>query len=963
MENKNKVFAFMSYTQNEYIKKHVNAAQIMNTIRTSRFFIGSILMVTLYVYCIYQFYFNKPSSYFNLWFVITILFCSFTLLINTFYMKPQKFSLNYIHRWLQIQILCAGICSAVGIALLFYYLPAYNKNFSYIDGLVLSALFIIVSQASALTFLTKRLDYFCFAFIPAIFPYFISQFAPIETSNYIFHLSINFALIIVLLCAKIASLIHQHILMLNYDNKRLAKNAEQQVFQAQELYQELKIQINKSKDIEHQLKLHNQYLEQTIEDRTTDIAKMNLDLENQQHSLMLAHEIAGLRHWNWNIKGREILITDHKQEKILKSTKKQEYELQNIPHPNDIQNIQNSLKQHLRGRTELYEATYRIQDPLGDWKWVHDIGKVISRDLKTQKPLRMLGIRRDIHQERTNQEHLKLVASVVQQAAEGIFILDEKLCYLQANPFYKKITGFSDHEIIGKRLFDITKNTKSQQRMHHSSILNQLLKTGEFEGELNEKFTSGKDLILWMHVNAVTNEQNHITHYIGIVSDLTERKLQEQRLSYLENYDPLTDLPNRFYYNYQLHQYLMGQNESFKQLAIIRLNIDRFRPLNEFLSNSGGDELLRQVAQRLRLSNVDALFLAHLNADDFVVVYEISHIRPSIQQHCDKITAAFSCPFKIFDQDHIITVSLGVAFYPEHGRQLDYLNNCAEQALSEAKSLGGNTICYYTHNNSVLLEQGIYLERDLRHAINNNEMVVYYQPKISFSDQHIYGFEALVRWQHPTKGIIPPDLFIPLAEQTSLISDIGKIVLEQTAKQIRQWNDSGFNQLCVSVNVVAQQLQRGELLQSLDFVIKEYGILGSSLELEITESSLLENSTAIKNLLHEIKKRDIHISLDDFGTGYSSLSYLAEFPIDTLKIDRSFISKIGENKQQAIVSAMIAMGKAMGLLVVAEGIETEKQLQYLQELDCDIAQGYLFSKPLPENEATLFLERHRLISL
>ena len=264
----------------------------------------------------------------------------------------------------------------------------------------------------------------------------------------------------------------------------------------------------------------------------------------------------------------------------------------------------------------------------------------------------------------------------------------------------------------------------------------------------------------------------------------------------------------------------------------------------------------------------------------------------------------------------------------------------------------------YSNENTALLEQGIFLERELRKAIQSNELVVYYQPKINFRDKNIYGFEALVRWNHPEKGIIPPGLFIPLAEQTSLISEIGRIVIQQTSKQIRSWNAMGFNNICVSVNIVAQQLRRGQLLADLDEAIAASGISGASLELEITESSLIENSESIKNLLHEIKSRHINISLDDFGTGYSSLSYLADFPIDILKIDRSFVSKIGQNKQEAIVSAMIAMGKAMGMTVVAEGIETEQQLQYLHGLDCDIAQGYLFSKPLPEAEATEYLTQN-----
>ncbi|WP_436915196.1 EAL domain-containing protein [Acinetobacter gandensis] len=948
----------MTYNQDEYIKQHNHAAQIANTLRHSRYFLVSILIICLYIFAIYQVYFTHQSFYFSIWFIFTEVFVSLCWMISTVYFKPGQYSLQIAHRWLQFQCFSVGTLIASGIFLIFYYLPSNNENFQPIQALTLSALLLIVTQTFGLTYLTQKLNYFCLAFLPSIVPYLVAQFFFFDETNHLFNLSINFGLIVILMCAMTSYRIHRRVSTLYAKNNLLVENAEQQVKWTDELCQQLQDEVNKSRDIEMQLQLGNQLLEQKVKERTFDIETMNKDLENQQENLVLAHEIAGLRPWDWNVKERRISVTNHKHEKSLRSSKDHQIQLQHVIHPDDVMHFKTEITRHLRGLTDRYEATYRIQNSNGKWNWVHDIGRVITRDPNNKKPLRMVGIRRDIHQERTSQERLKLAASVLQQAAEGIFILNEELRYIDVNPFYEQLTGFSHEQIIGKHLFDITANYKSAQRSTHYSIIKQVLKMGEYDGELHEKFLSGKELTLWMHINAITDEQNRVTHYIGIVSDLTERKLQEQRLSYLENYDTLTDLPNRFYYNYQLHQYLVSQQDSIKQLAVIRLNIDRFRPLNEYLSNNGGDELLRQVAQRLRLTNAEALFVAHLNGDDFAIVYEMSHIRPSVQEHCERLTKAFSLPFNIFGQDHVITLSIGVAFYPEHGRQLDYLNNCAEQALSEAKNLGGNTIRYYSNENTALLEQGIFLERDLRKAIQNNELVVYYQPKINFRNKDIYGFEALVRWNHPEKGLIPPGLFIPLAEQTSLISDIGRIVLQKTAKQIRLWNNLGYNNICVSVNIVAQQIRRGQLLNDLDQAIDDNQIDGSSLELEITESSLIENSDSVRNLLDEIKKRKINISLDDFGTGYSSLSYLADFPIDILKIDRSFVSKIGENKQQAIVSAMIAMGKAMGMTVVAEGIETEQQMQYLQDLDCDIAQGYLFSKPLPQEEATIFLENN-----
>ncbi|MGX9938967.1 putative bifunctional diguanylate cyclase/phosphodiesterase [Acinetobacter pseudolwoffii] len=944
--------------QDDYIQQHLHHAQIANTLRHSRYFLISIMVICLYIFCIYHLQYRPSNTYFNIWFILTELLVSMCWLVSTLYFKPEQYDLKGAHRWLQIQSLAVGSCIAVGIYTIYYYLPQANPAFEDIEALTLSALLLIVTQAFGLTYLTQKLSYFCLVFLPSLFPFLLSQIYHVSLSNPFFGLALNFAVIVILLCANSSYRIHRRTSRLYAENSLLVKNAEQQVLWSDELCQQLQTEVNKSKDIELQLQLNNQLLEQKVRERTYDIEQINHHLKNQQQNLQLAHEIAGIRPWDWNIQDRTITLTNHKDEKILRDSKDHHLQLEYLIHPDDLDYFKSNMKQHLRGRIERYDVTYRIQLSDGSWSWVHDIGRVIQRDPKNNKPLRMVGIRRDIQQERISQERLKLVASVLEQAAEGIFILNPELYYIDVNPHYEYLSGYDREQIIGKFLFDIAAQNKAEQRSSHASIIKQLQKIGSYDGEVQAKFLSGKQSTLWLHINAVTDDEGRITHYVGIVSDLTERKLQEQRLSYLENYDTLTDLPNRFYYNYQLHQYLVSQKDSIQQMAVIRLNIDRFRPLNEYLSNNGGDELLRQVAQRLRMTNAEALFVAHLNGDDFAIIYEISHIRPSVQHHCERIAQAFSAPFNIYGQDYVITLSMGVAFYPDHGRQLDYLNNCAEQALNEAKNLGGNTIHFYSSQNEGLQEQGIFLERDLRKAIQNNELIVYYQPKINFSDQSIYGFEALIRWNHPEKGIIPPGLFIPLAEQTSLISDIGRLVIQQTAKQIRQWNDLGFNHICVSVNIVAQQLRRGQLLDDLDQAIDDNQISGTSLELEITESSLIENSETVKNLLNEIKQRQIHIALDDFGTGYSSLSYLADFPIDTLKIDRSFVSKIGENKQEAIVSAMVAMGKAMGMTVVAEGIETIEQLEYLRDLDCDIAQGYLFSKPLPEQEATAYLTQN-----
>ncbi|RYZ78079.1 MAG: bifunctional diguanylate cyclase/phosphodiesterase, partial [Moraxellaceae bacterium] len=307
--------------------------------------------------------------------------------------------------------------------------------------------------------------------------------------------------------------------------------------------------------------------------------------------------------------------------------------------------------------------------------------------------------------------------------------------------------------------------------------------------------------------------------------------------------------------------------------ALIRLNIDRFRFLNDSLLNDGGDILLQQVAKRLRLLNTDSLMVARLGGDDFAIIYESTRFRNSdVKSQCKKIMHAFEQPFTVQDQELIVTLSIGIAMFPEHGRQVDSLSNHSEKALQQAKRLGGNTARFYTKDEHIPASNRVNLENALRKALINDEFVVYYQPKISIATGEITGFEALVRWQHPEHGLVPPVQFIPLAEETSLISNIGEVVLNKTCQQIKIWQGLGFKNIKISVNVVAQQIQRGNLIDEIDHILELYQINANSLELEITESSLMDDSETAGQVLQQLKDRKITIALDDFGTGYSSLS-------------------------------------------------------------------------------------------
>ncbi|MFM2332867.1 MAG: hypothetical protein RIQ74_1703 [Pseudomonadota bacterium] len=945
----------MSSVQGKNLSRFIDTDQVIFS-KHVRLFLLSVLSICLIDYFLYGVFYSFNSNTFSIWLAsaVVILLSFFAL---AYYVSVNRTAQRYLKATFASISFLTGLFLGVTTVIIHVYLIQDEPQLTNAHILTFTALLLTTSHIFALTFLTQHIHYFLLFFIPSVVPLVVLQLSQQNQDNILFYFAYYACFLAIILCAQATYKIHSRLSRALEKNAQLVDIAHHHNKWSDELCLQLQREIDKSKDIGAQLQFNNHLLEQKVRERTFDLTQMNESLQEHRQNLSLAHETAGIRPWEWNIEQRTVSLTNSQQQEIIRDSQDHFRLMHKIVHPDDLARVKNTLFQHLDGKTPRYTETFRIQRSNGEWVWIHDVGQVISRDEKSGSPLRMVGIYRDINQEKKDQDRLKLAASVFEQASEGIFILDENLRYIESNPFYAQMSGFQRDHIIGKYLFDLVKSSKANPRMTQEEIVQQLLSKGEYHTEKSIKFRSGKELEVRLHINAVKDEQNRIINYIGILSDLTEHKLKEQRLSYLTNYDTLTDLPNRFYYHQQLHQYLINE-ASIQHLAVIRLNIDRFRALNELLSNQAGNELLKQVAQRLRISNIDALLVAHLSADDFAIIYEMSPLHPPINQLCSNIVEAFSKPFYIANQEYVVSISIGVAIYPEHGRQVDNLNTHAEQALTEAKRLGGNTTRYYSSERTNFVAKHTDLELDLRKAIQNNELVVYYQPKITAQNGQVNGFEALIRWKHPTKGLIMPDIFIPLAESTSLISDIGRFVLYEAAKQLQEWQKLGFNHIHIAVNIVAQQILRGQLLHDIDAVLDQYSITGANLELEITESAFLENTENVKTILCALKERNISIALDDFGTGYSSLAYLTEYPIDILKIDRAFISRIGNAKQDAIVNAMIAMGKTIGLKVVAEGVETEQQCEYLKRQNCDILQGYLFAKPLTAIHATEYLQQH-----
>ncbi len=366
------------------------------------------------------------------------------------------------------------------------------------------------------------------------------------------------------------------------------------------------------------------------------------------------------------------------------------------------------------------------------------------------------------------------------------------------------------------------------------------------------------------------------------------------------------------------------------------------------------------MAERISSCASSAHTVARLGSDEFTLILDQYATRQDIETYCDNVIEQLRRPFRIGKHELLLGASIGVSLFPEHGRELQILINHADMALQQAKRMGGNSMHFFSSDVRVVPVEQVNLESALRKAIFRDEFVVYYQPKICLKTNLIIGTEALVRWQHPTMGLLAPGQFIPLAEEAGLISAIGEIVLDKACRQTQFWHEQGLGSICTSVNVVAQQLQRGNLLEIVDRVLVCTRLDPIALELEITESSFMEDRQIVCQTLEGLRTRGIKIALDDFGTGYSSLSYLRDFPIDILKIDQSFVFRIGQaEKDDAIVRAIFAMGHSLGMKIVAEGVETQEHLDFLKTQGCDAIQGFLISRPIPAQDLTLMLEKQQ----
>jgi diguanylate cyclase (GGDEF)-like protein/PAS domain S-box-containing protein len=542
------------------------------------------------------------------------------------------------------------------------------------------------------------------------------------------------------------------------------------------------------------------------------------------------------------------------------------------------------------------------------------------------------------------------IAATVFEAQEGMLITDANQIILNVNQAFSLITGYSAAEVIGKtpQLLSSGQHNKA----FYSALWASINDTGSWQGEIWNRRKNGEIYPEWLTITAVKGNQGKVTNYVATLTDITERKTTEERINRLAFYDPLTQLPNRRLLQERLKHSIDLSHRTDTQIAVLMLDLDKFKTVNDTLGHVAGDELLQQVAERIKSRLREEDTVARLGGDEFMVLIENVEHYEYVSNIADDIIYTLGQVFIIRKSHHVyISVSIGISLYPQHGDNVDTLMNNADAALYHIKNQSYGCFAYFSEDLTQKARERINLESRLRRAIEQQELQVYFQPQIDINSGQIVGAEALVRWHDPVYGLVMPTKFITLAEETGLIVPIGEWVLHETCRLGRQWLDLGLPTITLAVNVSPYQFRRTDINALVTKVLNDTGFPVDCLELEITESGLMENQTQAMNILNNLHNQGVRFAIDDFGTGYSSLAYLKYFPLDVLKIDKTFIDDIPFSQgDMAIASTIIVMAHHLGFKVLAEGVETKAQLAFLSDQGCDMYQGYLYSKPISADE-------------
>ncbi|HEB49165.1 MAG TPA: GGDEF and EAL domain-containing protein [Desulfobulbus sp.] len=560
--------------------------------------------------------------------------------------------------------------------------------------------------------------------------------------------------------------------------------------------------------------------------------------------------------------------------------------------------------------------------------------------------------------ERSSQ-FLKTVLDSLQDSIAIINVDDHTIDNVNAS--FLEEFGLSEKEVVGRPCYEVTHQRRTPCAPPDDECpMSHTLESGEpAMCEHRHRSEADGHHYVEIHTVPVKNSDGRVRQVVHISRNITKRKQDELRIRHMAYYDSLTGLPNRTYYRKLLARSLDHARRHDRIMATMIIDLDSFKRINDTLGHAVGDSLLKSVAKRLRFalrsSDCVARFrsdlgntISRLGGDEFIILLnEMTRVQDAAMV-ADRLLSELAAPFFLEGHEVVVTASIGIAVFPADGDDADTLFKNADLAMYHAKSLGKNKYQYYTESMNVSARERLTVENDLRRALARNELVLYYQPQVSMKTLEIRGLEALVRWQHPRRGLVPPLEFIPVAEQSELIHLVGEWVLHTACRQLRKIHAAGHRQVRMAVNLSNHQFTREDLVEKISSVLAATGLEGRFLELELTESAVMQNPQQAVCVLQQLRELGIHIAVDDFGTGYSSFEWLKILPLDSLKVDRNFISGITERREDVkILEAILAMAESLGLAVIAEGVETEDQLALLRTLYCSGGQGFLFSRPLP----------------
>ena len=567
----------------------------------------------------------------------------------------------------------------------------------------------------------------------------------------------------------------------------------------------------------------------------------------------------------------------------------------------------------------------------------------------------MLTIARDITERHLMQEKLQLAATVFENTAEGVLITDIDQHISAVNRAFSEITGYSEIEALGQtpRLLASGQHDSA----FYAAMWHQLTDEGHWQGEIYNKRKNGELYPSWLTISAVRNSEREITHFVAVFADISSIKHAQAKLDYQAHHDPLTGLPNRALFENRLQAVLTCAQVSNRQGAVLFLDLDRFKHINDSLGHPVGDLLLKGIAQRLKEQVRDVDTVARLGGDEFIILLPGLHKPSDASTIANKLLACFAAPFQAGEHEFFTSASIGISLYPQDGTDVATLIRNADAAMYRSKAKGRNRVEAYTRDLTAQASERIALEHELRRAVERNEMSLCFQPKLSLKTQKLVGAEALIRWSHPTFGEVPPEHFIHLAEENGTILQLGDWVLEQACRQMQAWKQHYQPFGPLSINLAGAQLRHPHLARRIEQLLKHYQLKAGDLQLEITENFIMSQAEEALAVLYQLKKLGVQLAIDDFGTGYSSLSYLKRLPLDILKIDKSFIRGLPDDPHDAAIArAIIALGRSMQLTIIAEGVENQAQQRFLAAEGCEQIQGYIVSLPLPPDEfAAAFL--------